>query len=157
MADAPSSRQPGVVAEPLRAYNFMLAIAGQGRSYFTEVSGLGVRVANIAYREGGRLSVVRALPGQVSYSPVVLRYGLSEDHDLWDWLMSAANGQPIRNSVEISVLDNTGAQESVAWELARAWPTEWLGAPLRSMTSELAIDTLVLAHEGITRRPIAAG
>ena len=148
-----SPNQPGVVPEPLRAYNFMVTIAGHARMYFTEVSGLGVRVEPILYREGGLRSVVRSFAGQVSYPPVTLRFGVSMDADLFGWLMSAVEGRTVRNEVEISLLDNTGNVEAVGWVLNRAWPMEWHGAPLRALDADLAIDTLVLAHEGITRRP----
>ena len=37
------------------------------------------------------------------------------------------------------------------WNLINAWPQEWFGAPLDAMSRELAIETLVLAHEGLQR------
>lgn len=37
------------------------------------------------------------------------------------------------------------------WTLANAWASEWHGAVLDAMSHELAIETLVIAHEGIQR------
>ena len=153
MAD--TAAQPGVVPEPLRNYNFMVTVRlGTGASpmFFTEVTGIGVRVAPISYREAGSNQVVRSFTGQVTYPPVTLRYGLSPDRQLWDWLMSAASGQPHRSEVEIAVLDATGTREATAFVLHRAWPSEWIGAPLRSLGGEIASDTLVLTYEGVERR-----
>ncbi len=42
------------------------------------------------------------------------------------------------------------------WNLINAWPQEWYGAPLDAMSRELAIETLVLAHEGLQRETGAA-
>ncbi|TQS43381.1 phage tail protein [Cryptosporangium phraense] len=143
--------QPGTWVDPYRAYHFKLVLNGVDNGHFTEVSGLGVRVERIAYREAGANSVVRAIPGRVTYSPVVLRYGLTSSGELWDWLMTAVTGRVNRRNVSIAVLDPTGADEVLRWNLLNAWPQEWLGAPLDAMTQELAVETLVLAHEGLER------
>ena len=55
---------------------------------------------------------------------------------------------PMRVSV---MLDSSGSGEAMRWNLINAWPQEWNGAPLNAMSQELAIETLVLAHEGLNR------
>lgn len=150
-AHAKPAAQPGNVVDPYRAYTFNLLIQSVAAGHFTEVSGLGVRIEHITYREGGLNASVRAVPGRVSYSAVTLRYGLTSSRELWDWLMETAEGRVRRTEVSIAVLDPSGAAEVMRWNLANAWPTEWLGAPLAATSNELAIETLTLAHEGITR------
>jgi phage tail-like protein len=143
--------QPGNLVDPYRAFTFNLLIQNVSAGHFTEVTGLGVRIEQIAYREAGLNSTVRAVPGRVSYSPVTLRYGLTSSRDLWDWLMEAVEGRVRRTQVSIAMLDPTGSQEVMRWNLANAWPKEWLGSPLVTVQNELAIETMTLAHEGITR------
>lgn len=150
-ATAKPAAQPGNWVDPYRAYTFSLLIKNVVAGHFTEVSGLGVRVEQITYQEAGFNATVRAVPGRVSYSAVTLRYGLTSSRDLWDWLMQTVNGQVLRSEVSIAVLDASGAAEVMRWNLARAWPKEWLGAPLAATSNELAIESLSLAHEGITR------
>ena len=53
--------------------------------------------ARIAYREAGNNQAVRRIPGRVEYSDVVLRYGLTDSLDLWNWLRSV-NGTSSRAS-----------------------------------------------------------
>jgi phage tail-like protein len=142
---------PGGIVDPYRAYNFKLLIANVTSGHFTEVGGLGVKVERISYREAGNNSVVRAIPGRVTYPPVTLRYGLTSSAELWEWLMTAVNGQVNRRNVSIVMLDAAGATETLRWNLLSAWPQEWHGAPLDAMSHELAIETLVLAHEGLER------
>ena len=143
-----TSAQPGVTVDPFRAYNFkLLFIPGITEAHFTQVSGLGVRVDPIAYREGGNLSQVRYLPGRVDYAPVTLRYGLTQSRELWDWVQTGVKGAVQRKTVSILLLDADGATEKVRWTLRNAWPSGWNGAPLDAMSSLVAIESLELVYE----------
>jgi len=154
---ATPAAQPGNLVDPLRAYNFKLLINNVTEGHFTEVSGLGVQVERIAYREGGNNAQVRAIPGRVTYAAVSLRFGLTSSQELWDWLLSAVEGRVSRRNVSIVMLDSTGATEVLRWNLINAWPQEWYGAPLNAMSQELAIESLVLAHEGLHRETGGGG
>jgi len=154
---ATPAAQPGNWVDPLRAYNFKLLVNNVTEGHFTEVTGLGVQVERISYREAGNNAVVRAIPGRVTYASVTLRYGLTASNDLWDWLMSTVEGRVSRRNVSIVMLDTAGSTEVLRWNLISAWPQEWYGAPLDAMSRELAIETLVLAHEGLQREAANAG
>jgi len=143
--------QPGNLVDPYRAFTFNLLIQNVSAGHFTEVSGLGVKIERIEYREAGLNSNVRAVPGRVRYPPVTLKYGLTASRDSWDWLMEAAEGRVRRTQVSIAMLDPAGSSEVMRWNLVNAWPMEWFGAPLVAVGNELAVETLTLAHEGITR------
>ncbi len=143
--------QPGNLVDPYRAYNFKLLINNVTEGHFTEVGGLGIKVETIAYREAGNNSVVRAIPGRVSYLPVTLRFGLTSSVELWEWLMTAVEGKVSRRNVSIVMLDSSGSAEAMRWNLVNAWPQEWYGSPLNAMSRELAVETLVLAHDGLQR------
>jgi phage tail-like protein len=154
---ATPAAQPGNWVDPLRAYNFKLLINNVTEGHFTSVAGLGVQVERIAYREGGNNSVVRAIPGRVTYAAVTLRYGLTASQELWNWLMTAVEGRVSRRNVSIVMLDASGSTEVLRWNLINAWPQEWFGAPLDAMSQELAIESLVLAHEGLQRETGSGG
>ncbi len=148
---AKPAAQPGNVVDALRAYNFNLIINNVNSGHFVAASGFDVLVDKILYREAGLNQIVRAIPGRVTYSSVTLRYGLTTTTELWDWLMSAVNGQVSRRNVTIAMLDSTGSNTVLRWKLANAWPEQWHGAPLDALSRELAIETLVLAHDGLVR------
>jgi phage tail-like protein len=143
--------QPGNLVDPYRAYNFKLLINNVTEGHFTEVTGLCVKVERISYREAGNSAIVRAIPGRVTYSAVTLRFGLTSSMDLWEWLATAVEGRVSRRNVSVVMLDASGSTEVMRWNLVNAWPEEWYGAPLDAMSRELAIETLVLAHEGLHR------
>lgn len=136
---------------PYRSYNFKLNIQGVTEGHFTECTGLGVSVDVIRYREAGNDQQVRCLPGPVDYGDVILRYGLTDSRELWDWLMTAVDGRVERKNISILMLDAEGVNEVMRWNLINAWPSEWRGTMLDAMSREAAIESLTLVFESVDR------
>jgi phage tail-like protein len=149
-ANAQQAQTTGPV-DPFRNFQFSLEIRGVVQGHFTQVSGLGVRVHPIRYREGGLGQIVRAIPGPVEYAEVTLKYGLTRSTELWTWFTQAVKGQVERRNVSISVLNTDGATEALRWNLFNAWPSAWHGAPLDAMGREIAIEELKLAFDSLER------
>jgi len=137
--------------DPYRGYNFKLLIEGVAEGHFTECIGLGARIEAIKYREGGNNQVVRRIPGLVEYDDVVLRYGLTDSRELWDWFTTALQGNVERKNVSILMLDADGVSEVMRWDLLNAWPSAWRGAMLNALTHEVAIESLTLVFESMQR------
>jgi phage tail-like protein len=144
---APPSAQPGVVTDPYRAYNFKFEINSTVQGHFVSIEGLGVKVDRILFRAGGEHSLVRSIPGRVEYTPVTLRYGLTDSTEMIEWLLAAVEGRVQRQNVSIAMLDDSGSAEVRRWNLIAAWPCEWAGAPLDALGQELAIESLTLAYD----------
>ena len=142
---------PGDFIDPYRAYNFKLIIQGVTEAHFTECSGIGIKVQTIRYREGSASQVTHAIPGPVEYGDIVLRYGLTDSHELWDWFMSAVKGTVQRKNVSILMLASDGVREVMRWDLINAWPSEWRGALLDAMNREVAVESLTLVFETLDR------
>lgn len=152
MPDQPQKEQKATDwVDPYRAYNFKLIIQGVTQGHFTECSGMGVKVHDIKYREGGTAQVVHKLPGPVDYGDITLRYGLTASKELWLWFLTAVKGRVERKNVSIVLLDADGTTEVTRWNLVNAWPSEWRGAPLDAMGREAAIETLTLVFETLDR------
>jgi phage tail-like protein len=135
--------------DPLRNYNFKLLITGVVQGHFTAVDGLGVQVDRILYREAGNHSVVRSLPGRVEYPEVTLRYGLTSSTELWEWMMASVSGSVDRRNISIAMLDASASDEVLRWNLSESWPTRWMAAPLDALSSDVAIESMSLAFEGL--------
>src|SRR5580765_5652321 len=114
--DAPAATGPLTPSEMYRNYNFLLRVE-TAEVRFTECIGLGMRIEPIRYRESGTPAVVRALPGPVAYSEVILRYGVSDSIDLWNWLKNTAEGRVTRKPVTIVQLANDGTTQKINWNL----------------------------------------
>jgi len=135
--------------DPFGNYNFMVELDGLTRAGFKEASGLESSVDSHDYREGTDPgNIARKLPGQRKASSISLKRGLTDDRALWDWHNQAASGNLVRHTISIVLRDETGA-EKIRWNIKNAWPTKWTGPTLDAGSSESAIESLELVHEGI--------
>ncbi len=137
--------------DPYRAYSFKLIIQNATEGHFLGCSGLGVRVDPIQYREAGDPDTIRQIPGIKRHSEVTLSYGVTRSRTLFDWMMSTGRGEVDRRNVSICVMASDGTRELTRWNLYDAWPSEWNGAPLDVMKSELAIESVSLCFERMDR------
>lgn len=136
--------------DPYGTYNFLVEIEGITRGAFQEASGFDSSIEVEEHREGGENITTRKLPGMVKYSNIVLKWGLTDDHELDDWYQQWASGDPTakRQSGSIVLLDRQG-QEKKRWNFINAWPTKLTWPSFNAENSDLAIMTLELAHEGL--------
>jgi len=134
-----------------RAYNFVLDLQGVNAGFFSEVTGLSVDVEVIEYRSGGDPAAVSKLPGRVSYGDITLKWGVSDNQVLWDWLVTAVNGAVEKRDVSIILMKPNGMDEQMRWNLRSAWASQWRGSKLDAMGQDAAIETLTLTHEGLER------
>jgi phage tail-like protein len=71
------------------------------------------------------------------------------DKAFWDWLKEIKMNTIKRIPVTISLLDEEGSP-AMTWTLANAWPTKITGTDFKSDGNEVAIETIEIAHEGLT-------
>lgn len=117
---------------------------------FQEVSGLDIEAQPIEYRRGDSPSFsVMKMPGLKKYTDVTMKKGvLKSDNKFWDWFNQIKMNTVKRIPVTISLLDEEG-KPTMVWTLANAWPTKISGTDLKSTGNEVAVETIVIAHEGI--------
>jgi phage tail-like protein len=118
---------------------------------FQEISGLDVETQAIEYRAGDSAQFsVQKMPGLKRFSDVTMKKGVFKgDHQFWDWFNEIKTNTIKRKPVTISLLDESGTPTMV-WTLANAWPSKLSGTDLQAGGNEVAIETLVIAHEGLT-------
>ncbi len=136
--------------DPYRAYNFLVEIDGITRAGFRECSGLDSTTDPISYREGTDALTDRKLPGLVKYSNISLKWGMSDDHEFWDWRQQVASGRIQRKNGSIVLLDDTGT-EKARWNFREGWPTKWTGPSFNATGTDVAIESLEIVHEGLVR------
>ena len=133
--------------DPYKAFNFLVEIDGVAKAAFSEVSGLESETAVIEYRTGSEY-LTRKLPGLTRYANIVLRHGITQDRELWDWRQNIVDGNPDRRNGMIKLLDDQ-RNEVVRWNFRNGWPCKWEGPALNAKANEVAIETLEIAHEGL--------
>ena len=136
--------------DPYKAFNFLVEIEGVARAAFSEVGGLGSETAVIEYRVGGAPNTVRKLPGLTKYANIVLRRGITQDAELWNWRKSVVQGEVDRRNGSIILLDDNRT-EVVRWNFFDGWISKWEGPLLNAKGNEVAIETIEIAHEGLER------
>ena len=133
--------------DPYKAFNFLVEIEGVAHAVFSEVTGLESETAVIEYRAGGD-NVVRKLPGLTKYRNIVLRRGITQDPELWNWRKTVVEGNVDRRNGSIVLLDDKRT-EVVRWNFYNGWISKWEGPDLSAKSNEVAIETLEIAHEGL--------
>jgi phage tail-like protein len=137
--------------DPYRSYNFLVEIDGITRAGFASCSGLDSSSPAIEYREGSdKQLTTRKLPGLVSFPNITLSRGITDDAELWEWRVQAAQGTVSRRNGSIVLLDDAG-NEKLRWNFREGWPSSWSGPSFDATGSDVAIESLEIAHEGLTR------
>jgi phage tail-like protein len=143
--------QTGQRVDPFRNFNFLVELDGIAQASFTECSGLGSHTEVIENREGGDNISAHKLPGRTTFSDISLKWGMTESGELWTWRQQIVDGVVVRKNGSIVVFDLANQTEVARWNFARAWPSAWEGPAFSARESQVAIEHLTIAHEGITR------
>ena len=134
---------------PLPKFHFKLEVDDL-EANFQEISGMDAEVDVIEYRHGDspEFSTIK-MPGLRKSSDISLKKGtFSGDIKMYEWFNSIAMNTIERKTVVISLLNESGDAE-IIWTLTNAFPMKVVGTDLNSSSSEVAVEELVLAHEGI--------
>ena len=148
MADDGSAQSANVW--PLPKFHFQVKWDSNVMS-FQEVSGLDVEAQPIEYRAGDNpVFSVTKMPGIKKYGNVTMKKGVFKaDNKFWDWFNQIKMNTIKRVPVTISLLDEAGSPTMV-WTLTNAWPTKITGTDLKAEGNEVAVETIEIAHEGLT-------
>ena len=135
--------------DPYGQFNFLVEIDGVVKGGFSEVSGLTTDTNIIEYREGVEPhETPRKLPGLMKYNNIVLKRGWTKDQSLWTWRKKVIDGKTQRTHGSIVLLDESRTP-ALRWNFREGWPSKWEGPGLNAKTSEVAIETLEIVHEGL--------
>jgi phage tail-like protein len=136
--------------DPYRGFNFLVEMDGITQAGFQECTGLDSQTAIIEYREGADPNHSRKLTGLNSFSAITLKRGVTDSDELWKWRLTAVDGKVERKNGSIVLLDESGA-EKIRWNFSNAWPTKWTGPAFNSTGNSIAVESLEITHEEITR------
>ena len=136
--------------DPYISFNFLVEIDGITQAGFQECSGLDCQTAPIDYREGADPMHVRKIPGLNTFSPISLKRGVTDSTELWQWRQTVIAGSADRRNGSVVLLDDTGA-EKIRWNFSNAWPSKWTGPSFSATGNAIAVETLEITHEELTR------
>src|SRR4051794_16557603 len=140
----------GLRNDPYGAHTFAVEVDGLFVGGFAEVTGLAQGTEVHEYREGGLNDRVHLLPGPATRpGNLILRRGLTDMDALWAWQRDVVTGAVQRRSGAIVLL--RGPLDGWRWTFADAYPVAWSGPELRAGAASVAIESLEIAHSGLTR------
>ncbi len=136
---------------PIPKFHFRVEWAGNDIG-FQEVTGLSLETQFIEYRAGNDGTFfTQKIPGLKKNSNITLKKGLFHgDNAFWDWFLDVQTNPERRETVTISLLDEEGNPVFV-WTVVNAFPVKVSAPDLKSDANEIAVETIELAHEGITQ------
>ena len=81
---------------------------------------------------------------------ITLKRGLTRSNDFLLWCMNAALKKPMdRRNVSVVMYDVAG-KAVIRWNFIKAFPVKWVGPQFTADSSTMAIESVELAHEGLT-------
>lgn len=151
MAEDGAAQSGTTQAWPLPSFYFKVSVTDVGDISCSEVSGLETEYDMIEYRAGDSpVFTKQKMPGMKKASDVTLKKGIfKDDKAMWDWINSIKLNTIKRATVTISLLDESGKPVKT-WELTNAWPKKITVEGFKADGNTAAIETLILAHEGVT-------
>jgi phage tail-like protein len=135
--------------DPLTIFLFGLKITDlsldhqDGTAFFKSVTGLKMESEVTEYQEGGVTSFMRKVIGVRKWTNIVLSQGFTGDNLLWNWRDSPkrVNGSIIALDAEMKAV--------CRWEFKNGYPVKWNGPEYDASKSDLAIESVEIAHEGL--------
>jgi phage tail-like protein len=136
-----------------------LGLPGMDLGNWTACEGLKVDFKYDSIRSGGDYATSHILPQVIVFGPVTLRRAVESPYSktvqLWlsrvaaQW--QAGTGEPnLGTTVTITMFDVYQNPEAPAasWQLQNAFPVSWAGPSMSAKGGEIAMETLVLEHDG---------
>lgn len=136
---------------PLPKFRFTVNWGSQADLSFSEVSGLEASTEVIEHRQGNspEFSTIK-MPGIHKYGNITMQRGTFKGlSSFGDWYSQFKLNTIERISVVIKLLDEEG-NPTMTWTLKNAWPVKVTGTDLKSDGNEVAIESMEIAHEGLT-------
>jgi phage tail-like protein len=135
---------------PIPKFHFQVEWGG-AKIGFTEVTGLDISTDVIEYREGSSPEFHKVkMPGMQKFSNITLKRGTFKgDNDFYNWYNTISMNTVQRRDLVISLL-NENHEPVVVWRIKNAFPVKVTSTDLKADGNEVAIESLEIAHEGLT-------
>ncbi len=137
--------------DPYGGHYFLLEIDNSEVAQLMEVSGLKTSAQVFEVEEGGVNGMTHKRVGQSTWDNITIRFATNSSRVLQQWRDSFVKN-PLSGDLWRSgsiVMKNNHGDAIRRFHFVRAWPVGWEGPSLDSGVSELAIESLEIAHEGI--------
>jgi phage tail-like protein len=146
--------------DPYRKFKFRILINDKVVAGLTKCSNLTVSVSNSDFRAGDMDSYKHKLPGQVTFEPITLEQGVTDDKTFLDWATVMSNylgnkgadsekkPDEFRKDIDI-VIYNLNNEAVKSYRVYNCWVSKYTTGDLDATSNDVMIQTLELQNEGI--------
>jgi phage tail-like protein len=127
-------------------FGFRVEIEGLNVGAFTKVEGLNVSIESIEYQHSNDITPRKRM-GRIKVDNVKLIKGYRSSPDLYEWCLSAMDGDIKRRAISIILLDDARSKEPIRYNLFECWPCKWSGFRLDAGTSSALVEEIELVVE----------
>ena len=138
--------------DPAGNHFFALEIDGVEVAHFLECSGIKTSAKVFEIEEGGVNDRVHKFVGESTWDNVILRWGTHSSRALQTWRERCLEGDHAARSSGAITLYGSDGEPVERFDLLDVWPVRWSGPDLDASGSDLAIEELEIAHEGVRVR-----
>jgi phage tail-like protein len=134
---------------------------------FSECTGLEATMEPKVIKAGGANYGAFQRPGRVTFATVILKRGITTSRDLWKWFSHVSERGKYAFHLDVKIMvygevemapppgDATSSPEPssdprLTIQLFRALPVKFKSGDLNAKATEVGIEELHLAHEGLT-------
>ena len=141
--------------DPLVAFKFGLEIEGKLSGFFTQVSGIGSETEVVQQKvvngETGE-TIIRQIPGRLTWTPVSLKRGVTSNVDIWEWRQMVVDGKIDDARTNCSIIAYSQDNSEIArWNFENAWPSKVTGPEMDAGSTDYMIEDVTIVHEGVER------
>ena len=159
--------QTGLRLDPVLNHNFLISLIDSSSNLgslvstvvfdvlaggFMECSGIEMSMQPEEYKEGGNNGRVLKFPSRVTWTNLTLKKGIAASTSLWDWHYGFVEGKGKRRDGVIILQSDLHVPNNI-WSFRRGLPVKYTGPAMNATQSNVAIEAIEIAHEGIYQVP----
>ena len=137
----------GKTPDPVGELGFKVKVDDAVIGKFSECSGLTVEYELLEYQEGGENRFTHKLRGGLKYPNLVLKRGVTHEDALLKWFFESKE-MAKRGAVSLELV-GPDAKVVRNWAFAGALPVKWTGPSLNAGSTNIATESLEIAHQGL--------
>ncbi|MEO0442565.1 MAG: phage tail protein, partial [Pseudomonadota bacterium] len=106
---------------------------------FNECSGLEMTLDVEEYQAGGHNGTVFKFPSRMQWGKLVMKKGLVNNSELWDWVYGFSEGKVVRKDGMITLLGEKQLAHTV-WKFERGIPVKYSAPQLNAQQNAVAFE-----------------
>ena len=147
--------------DPFRKFKFRIKVNNVPVAGLTKCSALTISVESKEFRSGDMDSFKHKMPGMVSFEPITLEQGVTNDKTFEAWATAMSNyvgnkgadsqktPNNFRKDIDIEIF-NLNNEKVKGYRVYNCWVSKYTAVPdLDANSADVMIQTIVLENEGI--------